>query len=234
MQSSKKRAVCLLSGGLDSATVLAIAVRDGYAVDALSFDYGQRHRREIRSAKALAQFYRVNKHIILKLPKEIFGGSSLTVKEMRVPVADNADSIGKTIPSTYVPGRNIVFLSIACSYAESVGADVVFIGANAVDFSGYPDCRPAFFRAFRKMISEGTVVGRKLRIEVPLLNLSKAKIIKTAQRYGVPFGLTWSCYSGGKKPCGKCDTCVLRADGFRDAGIKDPLLSGGDSFPADC
>jgi len=221
----QQRAVVLLSGGLDSATCLAIASQK-YEVHALTFDYGSRHSREIKSAKALARHYKVKSHTVLKIGMGAIGGSSLTDGSIPVPRAKSRSEIGKGIPSTYVPARNMAFLSLGVALAEAKGATRVFIGANSVDYSGYPDCRPEFIEAFQKAADMGTkagAMGKPVRIEAPLLKLSKSDIIRKGTKLGVPYGLTWTCYSGGKKPCGRCEACILRQDGFREAGLDDPL-----------
>jgi 7-cyano-7-deazaguanine synthase len=208
-----KKAVILLSGGLDSTTTLYYAKKQGYNCFALIFDYGQRHKRELRSAVAVAKRANVPYQIIkISLP---WKGSSLLDKKMKVPIRKSL----KGIPSTYVPARNTVFLSFALSYAEAIGAKAIFIGANAVDFSGYPDCRPSFYKAFQKVIKEGTK-KRKIKVLTPLINLTKAQIIKLGLKLKAPLKLTWSCYKGGKKPCGVCDSCRLRQKGFAALGIK--------------
>jgi 7-cyano-7-deazaguanine synthase len=218
-----QKAIVLLSGGLDSATTLYYAVSKGYDVRALIFDYGQRHRREIRSAKAVAREAGVPCEVVkITLP---WKGSALLDSSIRVP--ERLSSGQKGIPVTYVPARNIIFLSFAASFAEAVGASAIFIGANAVDYSGYPDCRPEFFRAFQRSLDKGlktAVCEQPIRIEAPLLRLTKAGIVRLGAKLGVPFARTWSCYQGGVKPCGVCDSCRLRAKGFKEAGIKDPLL----------
>jgi len=217
-----KKAVVLLSGGLDSATTLYIARKRGYSCFCLIFDYGQRHRKEITSARALAKRTSSRYEIIkLRLPEE---ASALTSRRIPIPQKRSLKTIGKNIPPTYVPARNIVFLGIALSYAESLGAKKIFIGANALDFSGYPDCRPRFFSAFSKAARTGTKAGKSIRIETPLLNKTKSSIIRAGTRLGVPYNLTWSCYRGKRKPCGTCDSCLLREKGFAGAGMKDPLL----------
>ena len=234
-----KRAVVLLSGGLDSATAAAVAKAQGYELHALSFDYGQRHRKELASARKVAKFLNMSEHRILKLGLSELGGSSLTDRRIPVPRKKGAWRSSRSgphsaqkgpgaIPSTYVPARNIIFIAFAAAYAETVDADAIFIGANAVDFSGYPDCRPEFLRAFERTLRAGTkrgTEGRPLRLIAPLLRLTKAEIIRRGARLGVPFGLTWSCYTGGKEPCGECDSCRIRAKGFREAGAADPLLA---------
>ncbi|MCX5708440.1 MAG: 7-cyano-7-deazaguanine synthase QueC [Candidatus Omnitrophica bacterium] len=223
---SKKRCVVLLSGGLDSATVLYFAKRNGFSPVCLIFDYGQKHRREIESAKSLARAagcpYKLVK---ISLPWQ---GSSLLDRKIKVPAVSTGISKGSgRIPSTYVPARNTIFLSFAVSFAEAILARAIFIGANAVDYSNYPDCRPEFYRAFEKVIARGTKAGvekRKIRVLTPLINLTKARIIKLGVRLGVPYELTWSCYKGQSKPCGKCESCFYRAKGFRQAAIADPAL----------
>lgn len=216
----------LLSGGLDSATAAAWARAEGYDVCAVSFDYGQRHRRELTSAKAVAKAVKAKQHIVLKVPLADLGGSALTDKRIAVPDAGRAADIGARIPATYVPARNTVFLSLALAYAETVGATAIVIGANALDYSGYPDCRPEYLEAFEKMAQLATkagVEGKSVRILAPLLHLSKADIVRLAGRLKAPLGLTWSCYRGGRKACGKCESCVLRLRGFAAAGQKDPV-----------
>ena len=179
----------------------------GYACQALIFDYGQRHRRELRSAVAVAKRVKAPFQVIkIKLP---WMGSSLLDKRMKVPVGGNF----KGIPSTYVPARNTIFLSFALSYAEAIGAKAIFIGANAIDFSGYPDCRPQFYRAFQKVIEQGTK-AKKIKIITPLINMTKAEIVRLGVKLGAPLELTWSCYAGGLKPCGVCDSCRIRQKGF--------------------
>jgi len=228
MESAKK-AVVLLSGGLDSATTLAVAKAQDYELYALSMDYGQRHRRELESARKLAAFFKVKEHRVLKTALGELGGSALT--DSRIAMRKGkAWKPGAQIPSTYVPGRNLIFLALATAYAETLGAEAVFIGANALDYSGYPDCRPGFLKAFEAAARLGTrmgVSGSPPKIEAPLLHLSKAKIISLGTSLGVPFELTWSCYNGGKRPCGKCDSCLIRRRGFKQAGLDDPLLKKG-------
>ena len=213
-----KTAVVLLSGGLDSATVLYLAKAEGYKCQALIFDYGQRHKREINSAvkiaKASGTDYRILK---INLP---WKGSSLLDKKIKVP-----EKIASGIPNTYVPARNIIFLSFALSLAEAINSSAIFIGAHAQDYSGYPDCRGEFFKAFIEMAKVGIAAKYKIQIRVPLLNKTKAQIITSGRKFGVPFNLTWSCYRAGKSPCGKCDSCYYRAKGFKEAGVIDPLIS---------
>lgn len=215
-----KRAVVLLSGGLDSATTLYYALSQGCKPFCLVFDYGQRHGREIEHARMVARRAGCPVELInIRLP---WKGSSLLDRTMAV-----AGKRQRKIPDTYVPARNIIFLSFALSYAEAVSAGTIYIGANAVDYSGYPDCRPQFYRAFAKASSAGTrcgVYGRPVKIATPLIGMTKAQIILLGMRLGVPYELTWSCYAGGRRPCGTCDSCRFRAKGFRQAGIDDPAL----------
>jgi 7-cyano-7-deazaguanine synthase len=212
-----KKAVVLLSGGIDSATCLYLAKVEAFKPYCLIFDYAQSHIREIESAKKIADLSGCEYSVCrIDLP---WKGSSLLDRRMKIPQRSRG------IPSTYVAARNIIFLSFALSYAEVIKAGAVFIGANARDFSGYPDCRPDFYRAYRKVAREG-VKNRDIRILTPLLYKTKAQIIKLGRRLGLPFELSWSCYRGGKRPCGRCSSCRIRAKGFREAGIKDPLLNG--------
>ncbi len=224
MPRAKPRAVVLLSGGLDSATAAAWAKAQGHELYALSFDYGQRHKRELASARRVAKALGVKEHRVLKVPIGALGGSALTDRRIAVPKAGK--SIGARIPSTYVPARNTVFLSLALAYAEVVGAGSIVIGANALDYSGYPDCRPEYLAAFERMASLATkagVEGRPLRILAPLVELTKADIVRLAGQVGAPLHLTWSCYKGGARPCGTCESCVLRRKGFEAAGVQDPV-----------
>jgi 7-cyano-7-deazaguanine synthase len=220
------KAICLLSGGLDSTTVLAYAISQGYEVTPLTIRYGQRHSRELESAKKVVAHYHLKKHIIIDLDLTSFHSSALTSKDVAVPTRDKVEDIGYDIPVTYVPARNIIFLSIAAGLCESEGADRVFIGANAIDYSGYPDCRPEFFRAFEQVLQVGTksgVMGHPVRIEHPILRLSKAEIVKLGLDLKAPLHLTWSCYQGGERACGRCDSCLLRLKGFHEVGAKDPI-----------
>jgi 7-cyano-7-deazaguanine synthase len=221
--------VVLLSGGLDSTTAAAWAKAEGYDLYALSFDYGQRHRRELASAKAVAKAVGAREHKVLKLPLGDLGHSALTDKAIAVPDAPaKASRIGSAIPTTYVPARNTVFLSFALGYAEVTGASAIVIGANALDYSGYPDCRPEYLEAFERMANLATksgVEGRTVKVLAPLLHMSKRDIVATAQRLKAPIAQTWSCYRGGKAPCGTCESCVLRAKGFSEAGVADPALA---------
>lgn len=217
------KAICLLSGGLDSTVTLAWALHQGYEVTALTINYGQRHKRELDAARAVTAHYKVP-HIIMDFPLTGFR-SALT--DESIPIPDRKpEEIGYDIPETYVPARNIVFLSLAAGLAESVDASAVFIGANAIDYSGYPDCRPEFFQAFEQMLELGTkrgVLGHPVRIEHPILKKTKAEIVKLGLKLDAPLHLTWSCYRGGEKACGHCDSCVLRLKGFKEAGAKDPV-----------
>jgi 7-cyano-7-deazaguanine synthase len=217
------KAICLLSGGMDSTVSLAFALREGYEATALTINYGQRHVRELEAAKAVASHYGV-KHVVMKFPLTDFK-SALT--DPSIPVPDRpAEDIGYDIPDTYVPARNIIFLSVAAGMAESVGASKVFIGANAIDYSGYPDCRPEFFQAFEQMLRVGTkagTLGHPVGVEHPILRKTKADIVRMGQKMDVPFHLTWSCYRGGEKACGRCDSCILRLKGFKEAGMDDPV-----------
>jgi 7-cyano-7-deazaguanine synthase len=230
-----KKAVVLLSGGLDSAVTLYDARRRGYRCFCLIFDYGQRHRREIESAKKVASAAH-SPFEVLKI-NLAWKGSALLDMKVKVPsVAPGANRncagapLSAGIPSTYVPGRNIIFLSFALSYAEAIGAEAIFIGAHAQDYSGYPDCRPQFIRAFSRVIATGTKAGvekKKIRVLTPLIHKTKAGIIRLGVKLKVPFNVTWSCYRGGKTPCGECDSCYYRAKGFKEAGIQQtPGLKG--------
>jgi 7-cyano-7-deazaguanine synthase len=221
-----RKAVCLISGGLDSCVTAFIARKQGYDVYALSFRYGQRHTKELSCAQKVAKAVGANHHLVFDVDLGRFGGSSLVASSSQT-IADHAlKDIGKTIPSTYVPARNTVFLSLALAYAETIDADAIFIGANAVDYSGYPDCRPEFFKAFQRLTALATKKGREgktIRIKAPLLYLSKAEIVKTGVKLHVPFEMTWSCYRGERKACGRCDSCLLRLKGFQEAHVHDPL-----------
>jgi 7-cyano-7-deazaguanine synthase len=226
-----RKAVVLLSGGLDSAVTLYFARKNGFKPFCLIFDYGQRHKKEVSFARRLAlkagcQF----KIVKICLP---WKGSSLLDSRIKDTRTLGYQDTGN-IPSTYVPARNIIFLSFALSYAEAIGSETIFIGAHAQDYSGYPDCRPEFFKAFAQVIKTGTKAGvekRGIRVIAPLLNKSKADIIRLGSYLGVPFKLTWSCYSGGKSPCGKCDSCYYRAEGFKESGLRDTLVDKAKGVP---
>ncbi|MBU1038030.1 MAG: 7-cyano-7-deazaguanine synthase QueC [Candidatus Omnitrophica bacterium] len=220
------KAVILLSGGLDSAVTMYIARKKGYECHALMFDYGQRHRKELLFARRLARKCGAHlKVVTLHLP---WKGSSLVDKTARLPSSRSVKKIKAAgIPSTYVPARNTIFLSIAASYAEAIGAPVIYIGAHADDSSGYPDCGRDYLKAFNEVLKIGTKRGleKRLRLEFPLVGKDKSGIIRLASSLGVLFQHTWSCYEGRRRPCGKCDSCVLRAKGFKEAGIKDTLYA---------
>ena len=218
------KAVVLLSGGLDSTTTLAQAIADGNEVVALSFRYGQRHSKELVAAKNVADFFKV-KHVIVDIDLSMFR-SALTDKNIDVPENRDEEQMGSDIPVTYVPARNIIMLSVAAGLCESVDADKIYIGANSVDYSGYPDCRPEFFAEYEKMINIGTkagVEGHLIRIMTPIQHATKADIVRLGKKLGAPLHLTWSCYEGGEKACGKCDSCQLRLRGFEEAGYKDEI-----------
>ncbi|MSV31296.1 MAG: 7-cyano-7-deazaguanine synthase QueC [Bryobacterales bacterium] len=221
-----RKAVCLLSGGLDSATCLGVARRDGFASYALSFDYGQRHIYELEAAARVAAALGAVDHRVARIDLRMFGGSALTAG-IDVPKHRSAAEMGTGIPITYVPARNTIFLSFAMAWAEVLGASDIFLGVNAVDYSGYPDCRPEFVAAFETMANLATRTGVEgttlLRVHTPLLHLSKAEIIRLGLSLGVDYGLTHSCYDPGAdgRPCGACDSCLLRAKGFAEAGVGD-------------
>lgn len=222
------RAVVLLSGGLDSATVAAMARAEGWAVDALTIRYGQVHAVEIHAARRLASALGVERHVELDIDLSAFGGSAL-VGDGAIPRDRDLESGG--VPSTYVPARNTVFLSLALAFAETRGADRIGIGVNAIDYSGYPDCRPAYLEAFERLAHLATragVEGRAIRLYAPLASMTKGEIIRTGTRLGLDYGLTHSCYDPAPdgRPCGHCDSCRLRAKGFAEAGLADPLAAG--------
>ncbi len=219
-----EKAVVLLSGGLDSCTCMAVAKSKGYALYPISFNYHQRHGIELEGAKKIADFYGVEKHLIIETNMEAIGGSALTDRRIEVPDGD----VGRgDVPPTYVPARNLIFLSYAVGYAEVLGASHIYIGVNSVDYSGYPDCRPAFIEKFQALSDYATtataVKGRKITVETPLQNCSKKDIVLLATKLGAPLQLTHSCYRGGEKACGVCDSCKLRLRGFEEAGVKDPI-----------
>ena len=222
-----KRAVVLLSGGIDSTTTLAIAIAEGYEAYALSFDYGQRHQIETEAARRVANSLGVKEHRVAKIDMRIFGGSALT-DDIDVPKKRSQAEIGHGIPLTYVPARNTIFLAYALAWAELVPANDIFIGVNAIDYSGYPDCRPEFIEAFKSMANLGTkagIEGRRFQIHAPLIKFSKAEIIRKAVELGVDLSLTHSCYDPSPEglACAECDSCLLRLKGFREAGMKDPV-----------
>jgi 7-cyano-7-deazaguanine synthase len=222
-----KRAVVLLSGGLDSATVLAIVRSEGYVAYALSFSYGQRHEREMAAAEKVAQSLGAVEHRIARIDLRVFGGSALT-GDLPIPQARSTEEMAREIPTTYVPARNTIFLSYALAWAEVLGATDIYLGVNAVDYSGYPDCRPEFIRAFEQLANLATragIEGSCFRIHAPLLSLSKAEIIARGVSLGVDYLLTHSCYdpAGDGRACGVCDSCQLRLKGFQEAGLSDPI-----------
>ncbi len=227
--TAQRPAVILLSGGLDSATVAAIANEQNFRVHALTFKYGQRHQGEIEASKKVAVSLGLADHVVLDIDLRAFGGSALT-DDIEVPKDRSADEIDNGIPITYVPARNTIFLSFALGYAEVLGSNDIFIGVNALDYSGYPDCRPEFIQAFEKMANLATKAGVEgeapLTLHTPLIDMTKAQIIACGQALGVDYGLTLSCYDPvvDGAPCGACDACILRAKGFREAGQTDPAL----------
>jgi 7-cyano-7-deazaguanine synthase len=229
-KSAASRAIVLLSGGLDSSTALALAVEQGFIPYALSFRYGQRHERELAAAQAIGRHFGCVAHKIIDLDLAAFGGSALTDSAIDLPLDRDELLLANGVPVTYVPARNLIFLSIATAYAEVTGADDLFLGITAIDYSGYPDCRPEFLDAFAKAArlatKVGTEGGRTLRFHAPLIALTKAEIVREGTRLGVPWELTWSCYAGGEAACGRCDSCQLRLKGFAEAGLRDPLPYG--------
>jgi 7-cyano-7-deazaguanine synthase len=237
MEAEAKRAVVLLSGGLDSATVLAIARSEGFEAHALSFSYGQRHSWELEAARRVAGSLGASDHRIATIDLRAFGGSALT-DDIEVPKGRAMDEMAHGIPITYVPARNTIFLSFALAWAEVLGSSDIFIGVNALDYSGYPDCRPEFIEAFEKMANLATKAGvegrQRLKIHTPLIALTKAEIIQRGMELGVDYSLTSSCYdpAGDGTPCGQCDSCLLRQKGFRENGIEDPLRYRGASVRA--
>ena len=221
-----KKAIVLLSGGLDSSTALYVAKKEGFdELYALTFEYGQKHDREIRSASAIAKAVGVREHKIVRLMLNAWKGSSLTDPDV---VIQDGDADQTDIPDTYVPARNMVFLSVAASYADALDITDIFIGVSEMDYSGYVDCREEFIRSMEQTINLGTVLGaekkQKITIHAPFLRMTKADEVKLGTKLGVDFSLTWSCYRGGEKPCGTCDSCLLRARAFAEAGIADPLV----------
>jgi len=223
------RALVLLSGGIDSALCALLAKKEGRRVGALTISYGQRHAIELERARRLGAAMGLEEHLFLDLPPEVFANSSLTNPSMSVPMDRLIDA---SIPSTYVPSRNLVFLSLAAAAAEGRGIGEIWIGVNALDYSGYPDCRPEFLAAFEAVLNAGTKAGTEgqpVRVLAPLLRLNKAEIIRAGHDLGLDFSLTWSCYAPapGNRPCARCDSCVLRARGFGEAGLLDPLTAAG-------
>ena len=217
--TSPKKAIILLSGGLDSATVAALAIADGYEAIALSFRYGQRHERELLAARDVAAALHIREHLIVDVNLAQWGGSALTDQNINVPIEGLQSA---EIPITYVPGRNTVFIAIALSLAEARGAEAIYLGINAVDYSGYPDCRPDYLAAFQKLAmlsSKVGIEGNAPQLVAPLVMDSKVDIVRRAQRLGVPIGLTWSCYQGGEVPCGVCDSCRIRDRAILEANV---------------
>ncbi len=225
----EKQTVILLSGGVDSATAAAIAKRQGFALHALSFRYGQRHQREVEAAKKVAAFLEAKTHLVLDFDLRAIGGSALT-DHIEVPKGRSAVEIAQGIPVTYVPARNTIFLSFGLALAERIGAADIFFGANQLDYSGYPDCREEYIQAFEQMANLATKAGvegkSKLKIHTPLILMSKAEIIKKGLELGLDYSLTWSCYDPqpDDRACGLCDSCLLRLKGFEEAGLKDPII----------
>jgi 7-cyano-7-deazaguanine synthase len=225
---TNKKAIVLLSGGLDSTTTLAVALDEGFTIHALSFRYGQRHSVELERARQIASAFGVEKHLILDIDLRAIGGSALT-DDLEVPKDRTGGEIVSGIPVTYVPARNTIFLSFALAWAEVCNAEDIFIGVNALDYSGYPDCRPEYIEAFERMANLATKAGvegqQRLKIHTPLVRMTKAEIIKTGLRLGVDYSLTHSCYdpTPDERACGKCDSCLLRLKGFREAGARDPI-----------
>ncbi|PYT19500.1 MAG: 7-cyano-7-deazaguanine synthase QueC [Acidobacteria bacterium] len=222
------KAVCLLSGGIDSSTCLGVARREGFECYALSFDYGQRHRIELQAAARVAEFFGAREHRIIPVDLRAFGSSALTADDLAVPKHRSAAEMTQGIPVTYVPARNTIFLAFALAWAEVLECSDIFIGVNAIDYSGYPDCRPEFIEAFERLANLATksgVEGSRMRIHTPLIKLSKAEIVRLGASAGLDFALTHSCYDPdqGGRPCGQCDSCLLRRKGFQEAGLRDPL-----------
>ncbi len=221
-----KKAIVLLSGGLDSTTALYLAKSEGFGeIYALTFEYGQKHDRELRAAREVARAAGVKEHKFVKLLLNQWDGCSLTDPKMEVP---DGDLRRDTVPDTYVPARNMVFLSVAASYADALGVEDIYIGVSEVDYSGYVDCREEFIRSMERTINLGTVLGaergRHITIHAPFMHMAKADEVRLGARLGVDYGLTWTCYRGGDRPCGTCDSCLLRAKAFAEAGMEDPLV----------
>jgi 7-cyano-7-deazaguanine synthase len=220
------KAVILLSGGLDSSTVLYQAKADGYECYVISFDYQQRHRRELHSAQAIAQQAGVIAHQVVSFDLRLWGGSALTDDAIELPSDRSLEEMATAIPMTYVPARNTIFLSFALAYAEALAAERIYIGVNSLDYSGYPDCRPDYIEAMQAAFCLGTKQGREghpIQIATPLIDLKKTEIIQLGNQLGVPWELTWSCYAGGDRACGVCDSCRLRLAAFAELGLVDPL-----------
>ena len=220
------KAIVLLSGGLDPTTTLAIAQQQGFELHTLSFDYGQRHQREVDAAAAVARYYGVTRQKTITIDLRAFGGSALTA-DIPVPHARSLETMAADIPITYVPARNTIFLSYALAYAEVTGANDIFLGINAIDYSGYPDCRPEYLEAYERMANLATKAstqdGRRFHLHAPLIYMDKADIIRKGIELGDPYDLTWSCYEGGELACSTCDSCLLRLNGFAEVGVQDPI-----------
>ncbi|MGO4890081.1 7-cyano-7-deazaguanine synthase QueC [Anaerobacillus sp. MEB173] len=218
-----KKAVVVLSGGLDSTTCMGIAKEQGYDLYPITFQYGQRHDREVEQARKIGQYYKVKDHRFVDISfLNQIGGSALTDQSIEVPTEGEGDEI----PATYVPARNMIFLALASAYAEVIGAEAIYIGVSAVDYSGYPDCRPEFIESMNKTVQLATkagATGNTLKIETPLIDLTKSETVKEGLRLEVPYHLTTSCYLGDEEACGKCDSCQLRIKGFKEANSKDPI-----------
>ena len=238
MKGEKRKAVILSSGGIDSTTAMAIAKHEGYGIYSLCFRYGQRHGIELEAAKKVAEALRARKHLVIDIDPVVMGGSALT-DDIEVPKGRTEKERGEDVPVTYVPARNTIFLSYALAWAEVLGASEIFAGVNAIDYSGYPDCRPEYIEAFERMANLGIKAALEgktvIRIRTPLIKLTKAEIIKTGNQLGVDFSITHSCYDPSRdgEACGQCDSCLLRKKGFKEAGIPDPTIYA-DSQAEDC
>lgn len=221
------RSVVILSGGLDSTVCMSLAAMDNQEVFPVTFSYGQRHQREVEQAKKVSDYYGCSKHLVVDINFfRAIGHSALTSDKLNIPADRNPEQMERDIPVTYVPFRNAVFLSMGVAYAESLGARRIYLGVNSLDYSGYPDCRPQFIRAFQEAVNSGTAAsdkGLSIIIETPLINLSKAEIVQLGIKNKAPLHLTTSCYQGGQKACGRCDSCLLRLKGFVGAGVPDPI-----------
>ncbi len=214
------KSVCLISGGMDSFVSAGIAKKEGYELYGLTIDYSQRHKKEIKYAKKIAGYLSMKEHRIIKLNLS-FLSSALTDKKIKIPEKNVPG-----IPATYVPARNTIFISLALAYAENINADAIYLGVNAIDYSGYPDCRPEYIETYQKLINiatKKTVEGKKILLKTPLINLPKSEIVLLGRSMRLNFSLSWSCYRGEEKACGKCPSCIIRLQGFKDAGLKDPL-----------
>lgn len=230
MKKKFKKIIVLLSGGLDSSTVAYMAAKSSLCsnnrVYSLTFNYGQRHSKELCSAKKIARKIDSQEHKIIKVDLKNWGGSSLTDRHLDLPVNRNLKLTNKSIPNTYVPARNTVFLALALAYAEVINADEIYLGVNSLDYSGYVDCRPAYIKKFQELVKLATVKGiqgKSIKIKAPLINKTKSEIVKLGHKYGVDWKSTWSCYKGEKLACGICDSCQLRLKGFMESGVRDPL-----------